>query len=166
MSPTHKRGMLVNGGPLVHSTEESFSPLHKQKSRSGERSIMSPFRKRSSMKNDLLKSDSNKRTEVQSIPARYGKRMPSLTKSSSAYFPNSVGENGTRMHKSGRGIGVGGGLKGLLKRNSRKKTAVKGSESEEWVDVPGTMEHSPARELPRRMSLKRKNSFASDKVSS
>ena len=70
------------------------------------------------------------------------------------------------MHKSGRGIGVGGGLKGLLKRNSRKKTAVKVSESEEWVDVPGSMEHSPARELPRRMSLKRKNSFASDKVSS
>jgi hypothetical protein len=167
MSPTHKKGMLVNGGPLLHSVEESISPSHKQKSKSGERGMMSPFRKRSSMKNESLKSEMNKRTEASTIPARFGKKMPSLTKSSSAYFPNSsVAENGTKLQKSGRGMGVGAGLKGIWKRNSRKKTSVKVSESDEWVDVGGTVEHSPARELPRRMSLKRNNSVAGDKLDS
>ena len=69
------------------------------------------------------------------------------------------------MHKASRGMGVGVGLKAIWKRNSRKKTAVKVSESDDWVDVGGATEHSPARELPRKMSLKRKNSMASEKVS-
>ena len=162
MSPTHKRRMFVNAGSPLHSAEDRFSSSGKHKgSKSHEQSVMSHFMKRGSMKNDTVKNETNKKPESPSTPNRFGNRKPSLTKSSSFFSPNPV-ENGTKPQKS-RGI-TGGGLKGIWKRNSRKKASVK-ADSEEWVDVGVAVEQSPGRDLQRRLSLKRKNSLAGDKVS-
>lgn len=161
MSPTHKRRMFVNAGSPLHSAEDRFSSSGKHRgSKSHEQSVMSHFKKRGSMKNDTVKNETNKKPESPSTPNRFGNRKPSLTKSSSFFSPNPV-ENGTKPQKS-RGI-TGGGLKGIWKRNSRKKASVK-ADSEEWVDVGVAVEQSPGRDLQRRLSLKRKNSLAGDKL--
>ena len=139
----------------------------------GDKSVMSPFRKRSSAKNEPGKADGGKKIDAGTIPARYSGKRPPLTKSTSAFFPNSATNGvaseggGTKTQQKSASVGRGAvsGLKGIWKRNSKKKTAVK-MESEDWTDVGGASDHpSPSRELPRRLSLKRKNSVSSgDKV--
>lgn len=155
MSPAHKRRLILNntGSPL-HSSEDRFSSSGKHKKI--EKGVMSHFRKRGSIKTDTAKVE----TSNPSTPTRFGNKMPVLSKSSSSYFPNPV-EGGTKSQKSKSG--AGGGLRGIWKRNSRKKTALK-TDGEEWVDGTGSVEQSPAHELSRRLSLKRKNSIVSDKV--
>ena len=164
MSPTHKRRLLVNtaSGSLTEGSLTS-SGKHK-KGGGGERSVMSPFKKRSSMKHETLKIDASRRNEAPATPTHYGNRKPSLTKSSSAFFPNlPVIESGTRSPQKSVGRSAVGGLKGIWKRNSRKKTSLR-TETEDWVDVGGASAQSPVRELPRRLSLRRKNSLSGDKV--
>ena len=93
------------------------------------------------------------------MTARFGGKAPQLTKSSSAFFPNST-EHPPKVTKlaqneGGRG---GGGLKGIWKRNSRKKSqkTLSAVESEEGVDS-GVSVDTPPREPRRSLSLRRKN---------
>ena len=169
MSPTHKRKLNVNGGATGSPKQAGDGGVNSSPGKSkknGDKSVMSSFRKRGSIKSESSKVDSTKRTDAPGTPTRFGGRMPSLTKSSSAYFPNSVSENGVKSpaaatgQKSGRG-GVSG-IKGIWRRSSRKKTAK--IETEDWVDVGGTSDQSPVREMPRKLSLRRKNSISGDKV--
>ena len=166
MSPSHANRFIVNTSSPTHTAEGSLTASVKQRKPS-EKSVISPFKKRSSVKNEGVRQESGKKPETSPIPARYGGKRPSLTKSSSAYFPNSATpENGAARPPIQKGTptrGGGGGIKGIWKRNSRKKTAVK-MESEEWVDVGAPSDQSPSRELPRRLSLRRKNSISADKV--
>ena len=122
---------------------------------------MSRFKKHSSGKSESVKIESHKKAEPSPVPSRFGNRIPALTKSSSAYFPNAVEHTTSKPHKS-RGSS-GGGLKGIWKRTSRKKTSVK-YEGEEGVDGGAAVEQSPTHELPRRLSLRRMNSISGDKV--
>jgi hypothetical protein len=148
-----------------------MSGKHKKHS---ERSVMSPFRKQSSVKNDRVMAETGKKSEGGQIPARYGGKRPALTKSSSAYFPHSTTtstaavENGgpkTPQKSASVGRSAVSSLKGIWKRNSRKKTSLK-FDAEDFVDVGSRVsEHqSPSRELPRRLSLRRKNSVSGDKL--
>lgn len=164
MSPTHKRKLIVTAAGHKQSNDRVFNSPSKHK-KNGEKSVISSFRKRGSVKSEPSKAEMNKKVDTPATPTRYGGRMPSLTKSSSAFFPNSI-DNGSKspavQQKTSRS--TVGGIKGIWKRNSRKKTAVK-TESEDWVDIGGAIDQSPVRELPRRLSLRRKNSVAGDKVS-
>ena len=158
----------------THVPAESSLTMSGKHKKHGERSVMSPFRKQSSMKNDRVMAETGKKSEGGQIPARYGGKRPALTKSSSAYFPHSTttstaaGENGgpkTPQKSASVGRSAVSSLKGIWKRNSRKKTSLK-FDTEDIVDVGSRVsEHqSPSRELPRRLSLRRKNSVSGDKV--
>ena len=110
------------------------------------------------------KFDASKSNEVSSTLTRFGGKVPPLTKSTSTFLPNStVTENGAKSQQKSLGRGSVGGFKGIWKRNSRKKSTLKG-DADEWVDVGGVSEQPSARELPRRLSLRRKNSISGDKV--
>ena len=160
--------MVVGLGSPNHATAESGLTTSGKHKKPVEKLVMSPFKKRSSVKNDRSRTETGKKSDGGTIPARYGGKCPALTKSSSAYFPNStsttVTENGgMKMPQKSANVGRStvSGLKGIWKRNSRKKTALK-LDSEDFVDVGGVSEHqSPSRELPRRLSLRRKNSVSS-----
>lgn len=159
MSPTHKRRLIVNGGSPMNSSEDRFSLSGKQKKM--EKGVMSHFKKRGSVKNDTAKVEASKKSEAPSTPVRFGNKMAVLTKSSSSYFSNSP-EGGPKPQKAKSG--VGSGLRGIWKRGSRKKAALK-LEMDDCVDGSGSAEQSPAHEITRRLSLKRKNSVMTDKVS-
>ena len=165
MSPTHRYLISSNGGggaggsgggeSPVHSGDDRFSlsGKHKSRGKSSERSVMSRFRKGGSVK----------RTDATATPARFGGKAALLTKSSSAFFPNGT-EHSTKVTKLARNEGGGGGgLKGIWKRNSRKKSQKTSSavESEEGVDS-GVSVDTPPREPRRSLSLRRKNSFTGD----
>ena len=170
MSPSHTSRYVGAPSPSHAAAESGLTTSGKHRKLS-EKSMMSPFRKRPSVKNEGARMDPGKKADTPPIPAQFGTKHPSLTKSSSAYSPNSAmvaAEGGPKQslhqqHKSSPVRSTVGGIKGIWKRNSRKKMAVK-MESEEWVDVGGASEQSPSRELPRRLSLRRKNSVSGDKV--
>ena len=150
MSPTHTQHFIVNGGSPVHSADDRFSASgkHKKNGKGPDRSgsAFGRFKKSSSMK----------KGEGSPVPARYGSVVPHLTKSSSAFFPHTM-EHAVKPHKS-----VGGSLKGIWKRNSRKKSMKATMEADECVDS-GVSVDSPPRDHPRRsLSLRRKNSFSND----
>ena len=175
MSPLHTNRLMVGSlSSPTHVPAESSLTMSGKHKKHGERSVMSPFRKQSSVKNDRVMPETGKKSEGGQIPARYGGKRPALTKSSSAYFPHSTTtstaavENGgpkTPQKSASVGRSAVSSLKGIWKRNSRKKTSLK-FDTEDIVDVGSRVsEHqSPSRELPRRLSLRRKNSVSGDKV--
>lgn len=159
MSPAHKRGLIMNGGSSMNSSEDRFSLSGKQKKI--EKGVMSHLKKRGSVKNDNAKMEASKKSDAPSTPVRVGNKMAPLTKSSSSYFTNSP-EGGSKSQKSKSG--VSSGFRSIWKRGSRKKAALK-MDADDCVDGTGSGEQSPAHEITRRLSLKRKNSVMTDKVS-
>ena len=156
MSPAHKTRLIMNGGSPMNSSEALSGKQKKM-----EKGVMSHFKKRGSLKNDSAKMEASKKSDVPTTPVRFGNKMAPLTKSSSSYFANSP-ESGSKSQKSKSG--VSSGLRGIWKRGSRKKAALK-IDTDESIDGTGSGEQSPAHDITRRLSLKRKNSVMTDKVS-